>query len=145
MIKSKILQVIVLVSFVSLIVLFLFYRSGKLDSYLPGSNSPADASINANTLIETETDTLPPKKDTLTPEMLPSSKSMMVVRSKPSKTKDTSGIKKIPDSLKLKSPPLFSGSKSGFIVDPSTFKFDTPLFKIDTSYRPVKKKKKDKQ
>lgn len=136
--RSKFVKTVTLASFVSWIILFLFYRSGKLDGYLPGSNSPADASVNANTIIAPKPDSVPVKLDSTPMSLISSSKSIIIIRPAKNKKNDSTK-KKIPDSLKLKLSP------SSQQLDSEYFLIHPPAKKIDTSSFFRNKKKKNKQ
>ncbi len=128
--KPALIKSFTLLSFLFLITIFLLYRMGKFDTYLPGSQADLQSSPNGGTVNYSKKDSVILKVDSAQMQILSSSKSMVVTDRKYvffDTGKNKSKFKPVP----VKSPVLMSSSKSGHIfpaptiyLKPDTIKFD---------------------
>lgn len=118
--KSPILiKVLTLLSFFILIILFLLYRTDKLSIDLQ-KEQPTLQSFNDKIDNPVMTDTLIPTKDSGQKLILPSSKSITLIKDNTIFLDSSLKKKSKLDSLKSKNRKMmFSGSKSGAIIYPS--------------------------
>ena len=128
--KPALIKSFTLLSFLFLITIFLLYRMGKFDTYLPGSQADLQSSPNGGTVNSSKKDSAILKVDSAQMQILSSSKSMVVTDRKYiffDTAKNKSKFKSVP----VKSPVFMSSSKSGHIfpaatiyLKPDTIKFD---------------------
>ena len=117
MIRSHLLRAFTLLCFITLLAAFTLYRGGYLDHYFEvNSTGPATSNLT--------NDTVPKKKDSLPPTLLPSSKSAYVVRDFKPFSQDSA---KNADSIRWKKMATrrMSSSKSGAIFEPVATTADT--------------------
>lgn len=119
--SSVLIKSLTLLGFVSLVMVFIFYRMGKFDTYFLSNDAIIQNSSNGGTIVTASTDTLTMKqKDSLRILMMSSSKSI-ILPEKGFQLRDTSKFKK--KYLKPGKTNMLSSSKSSLIVDPQKRNF----------------------
>lgn len=127
--KKTIFKGIALLNFIVLITVFLFYRNGSFDHYIYGANERNLTSPNGGTPAKISKDSTSKKNDSLEYLRMASSKSIIIVDERKLRTDQV----KLFDSTKISSRPeekrFMYSSKSGKIVDPKSFPFDSSKIK----------------
>ena len=135
--RKTIFKAIALINFVLLITVFLLYRNGSFDHYLYGSNERNLTSPNGGTPAKVSKDSIPKKYDSLRSIRMSSSKSIVIMDERKLRT-EAMYIKF--DSTKIRSKPeekgLMYSSKSGRIVTPRSFSFDSSKIKLNKVSKP---------
>ena len=139
---SPFIKSLALLSFVSLISIFILYRIDKLDALFKSEASPIQTSSNGGVVNIAKADTLKPSTiDSLRSLRMSSSKSIVLFDKKPTLF-DTIKRKYKPSTNKTETPLMFSGSKSGPIIRQGDIRFFLDSLKKDSL---ISKKVKSKQ
>lgn len=137
MLRTTLIRTLTLISFASLIILFLLYRSGRLFS----AEKELQTSHNGGVLVTARQDSLP-KKTNKRATMLPSSKTMVLVDEEEKMMQDS--LKQKKEAINFQLPKdLLSSTKSTIIFSPTAKKnkiFFDSLYR-DTTLLKTKKKK----
>lgn len=140
MTKVTFLKAITLFSSVSLVTLFLMYRTGVFDETDIASlqSSPNGGSMN-NSIVN---DTTPPKKDSTNPLRLSSSKVLILTDEERASLEIARLIAdSTKDKAEQKPPAMFYGTKSGAVFKPKFDSSNSFKFRYDTSKKHKKKRR----
>lgn len=128
--RKTIFKGIALLNFIILITVFLLYRNGSFDRYIYGANERNLTSPNGGTPAKVSKESTSKETDSLQNLRMASSKSMIIVDERKLRT-DAIFIKldTTKPSLKPEEKRLMYSSKSGMMVEPKSFPFDSSKVK----------------
>jgi hypothetical protein len=128
--RKTIFKGIALLNFIILITVFLLYRNGSLDHYIYGDNERNLTSPNGGTPAKISKDSTSKKMDSARSLRLSSSKSIVIIDDRKLRTE---AFNLRFDSTKIRSGTeekrIMYSSKSGLIVEPRSFSFDSSKIK----------------
>ena len=129
---SPFIKGLTLLSFLSLISIFILYRMDKLNGFFKSEASPIQTSPNGGAVNTAKADTMKPSTiDSLRRLRMSSSKSILIFDKKPNLF-DTIKRKYKPSTNKTETPLMFSGSKSGPIIRRDDIRFLLDSLKKDS-------------
>jgi hypothetical protein len=129
------IKVLTILSFMLFIILFLFYRTGRFDTFIGNKNLLLNNTNEINKI-----DTLIPKKDSGQKLMFPSSKSIILSKDNSSFADSLRKKYRQPASQRKQRELMMSSSKSGVIVKPIPFKMNDSLRLGTLKYKHPEKK-----
>jgi hypothetical protein len=129
---TPLIKGLVLISFVSLISIFILYRMDRLNAFFKSEPSHIQASPNSDAFDSAKADTMQPSTiDSLQKLRMSSSKSILIFDKNPNLL-DTIKRKYKPSANKNENPLMFSGSKSGPIIRQGDIRFFLDSLKKDS-------------